>query len=234
MPIRREVAITAAAVAAAGVLVGGVAAVSNASTTGAASGTTAAQPAYATAQSTQGQEPREGRGHHAHTPVTGAELARVTAAVKAKDSAVTVVRVRKDPDGSYDVRGTKGGGPVRLEVSKDLATVTTMPARHGGERGEREAHTPVTGAELAKVTAAVRAKDAAVTVVRVSKDSDGSYEVRGTKGGSRVKVEVSADLATVTIEAGHRGDRGDRGGEAPSAPSASSSASSTASSTGTT
>src|SRR5215218_6749163 len=44
-----------------------------------------------------------GHGGAAHTLVTGDELAKVTAAVKAKDSAVTVTRVQKDPDGSYDV-----------------------------------------------------------------------------------------------------------------------------------
>jgi hypothetical protein len=44
-----------------------------------------------------------GRGGSADTPVTGSEAAKVTAAVKAKDSSVTVTSVRKDPDGSYDV-----------------------------------------------------------------------------------------------------------------------------------
>lgn len=53
--------------------------------------------------------------------------------MKAKDSTVTVTQVRKDPDGSYDVFGTKSGSPVMLEVSKDLKTVTTRPGRgHGG------------------------------------------------------------------------------------------------------
>jgi len=46
------------------------------------------------------------------------------AAVKAKDSAVTVTSVRMDPDGSYDVFGTKAGANVMLEVSKDLKEVT--------------------------------------------------------------------------------------------------------------
>jgi hypothetical protein len=32
--------------------------------------------------------------------------------------------VRKDPDGSYDVVGTKGGANVMFDVSADLATVT--------------------------------------------------------------------------------------------------------------
>ena len=51
--------------------------------------------------------------------------AAITAAVKAKDSAVTVTSVRMDPDGSYDVFGTKAGATVMLEVSKDLKTITT-------------------------------------------------------------------------------------------------------------
>jgi hypothetical protein len=32
--------------------------------------------------------------------------------------------VRKDPDGSYDVLGTKAGANVMLDVSADLATIT--------------------------------------------------------------------------------------------------------------
>ena len=62
--------------------------------------------------------------------MTGTELTKVNAAVKANDSAVTVTEVRKDPDGSYDVFGTKAGANVMLEVSKDLKTIT---ARTGGK-----------------------------------------------------------------------------------------------------
>ncbi len=144
-----------------------------------------------------------GRGH-AHTEVTGDELAKVTAAVKAKDSAVTVTTVEKDPDGTYDVRGTKAGADVRFEVSQDLKTVTERAGRGpGGKGGGRgHAHTPVTGDELAKVTAAVKAKDSAVTVTEVEKDADGSYDVRGTKAGADVRFEVSQDLKTVTEGAG--------------------------------
>ena len=32
--------------------------------------------------------------------------------------------VRKDPDGSYDVLGTKDGSPVMFDVSADLKTIT--------------------------------------------------------------------------------------------------------------
>ena len=109
----------AAAVIAAGALIGTGAALS-----GAATGT--ATPTPSTTSSASAGQP----GAHAHTPVTGAEQARVTAAVKAKDSAVTVTTVQKDPDGSYDVDGTKAGAPVRFDVSADLKTIT---ARTGGK-----------------------------------------------------------------------------------------------------
>ena len=65
------------------------------------------------------------------TPVTGDELAKVTAAVKAKDSAATVTSVRKDPDGSYDVLATKAGTNLMYEVGADLKTITE---RQGGHR----------------------------------------------------------------------------------------------------
>ena len=41
---------------------------------------------------------------------------------------MTVQRVQKDPDGSYDVMGTKDGNPVMLEVSKDLKTIQARTA----------------------------------------------------------------------------------------------------------
>ncbi|BFU43480.1 hypothetical protein [Krasilnikovia sp. MM14-A1004] len=140
---------------------------------------------------------------HAHTPVTGDEAAKVTAAVTAKDSAVTVTAVQKDPDGSYDVLGTRNGTPVRYDASADLTTITEGrggPGGHGGGRAGND--TPVTGDEAAKVTAAVTAKDAAVTVDGVRKDPDGSYDVVGTKAGNRIMFDVSADLKTITENAG--------------------------------
>ncbi len=161
------------------------------------------------------------------TPVTGTELSKVKAAVKAKDSAITVTEVRKDPDGSYDVFGTKAGSPVMLEVSKDLKTTTTGPGRgpggpgHGGP-GHGVNDTPVTGTELSQVMAAVKAKDTAVTVTEVRKNPDGSYDVLGTKAGSRVMLEVSKDLKTITTGPG----RGGGGGGSQPAPSASSSSAS--------
>jgi hypothetical protein len=184
---------TCGIVAAAG-LSFGAAAIANAST-----------PAASTAPSTtysNGYGALTGTGGRGSTDaaVSGTELANVKAAVKAKDSAVTVSEVRKDSDGSYDVFGTKAGNRVMLEVSKDLKTITTGPGRgpggHGGGHGSNDA--AVSGTELANVKAAVKAKDSAVTVSEVRKDSDGSYDVFGTKAGNRVMLEVSKDLKTIT------------------------------------
>ena len=152
------------------------------------------------------------RGGGNHTEVTGDEAAKVTAAVTAKDSAVTVTKVLKDEDGSYDVVGTKAGAPVRFEVSADLKTVTEGRGGPGGRGGMRG--TVVTGDEAAKVSAAVKAKDSAVTVSQVRKSADGSYHVHGTKAGAPVHFEVSADLKTVTE--GKGGPGGHRGGPRPS------------------
>ena len=203
-----------------------MAAVSSASTT-----SQVANTGYTSVRSGEGKGQGYGPGGHAHTEVTGTELAEVTAAVKAKDSAVTVQRVQKDPDGSYDVIGTKDGNPVMLEVSQDLKTIQTRTGgpgsgRHGGSGGH--AHTEVTGTELAKVTAAVKAKDSAVTVRRVQKDPDGSYVAIGTKDGNPVMLEVSQDLKTIETHTGKHGGGRDSGWRpAPSPPSSSSTSTST-------
>ena len=197
---RNNLVTGAAAVVAAAALIGGGAALA-----GAATGTPTPTP------STSTTSPGAGPTAHQHTPVTGAELTKVTAAVKAKDSAVTVTSVQKDPDGSYDVNGTKAGAQVRFDVSADLKTITASNgAGRGGHGGGGGAHTPVTGAELTKVTAAVKAKDSAVAVTSVQKDADGSYDVNGTKAGAQVRFDVSADLKTITASNG--GGRGGHGG----------------------
>lgn len=152
-----------------------------------------------------------GRQMHAHTQVTGDELAKVTDAVKAKDSAITVTSVQKDPDGSYDVLGTKAGAQVRVEVSADLQTIELGGGGPGKAGRQMHAHTAVTGDEAAKVTAAVKAKDSAVTVTTVQQDPDGSYDVLGTKAGAPVMVEVSKDLKSVEVRTGGPGGMGGHG-----------------------
>ncbi|WP_406829459.1 hypothetical protein ABEG17_10665 [Pedococcus sp. KACC 23699] len=218
MPNKTIITAAAGIVAATGIVVT-VASLAGASTNTSPSAVTG----YAFGYGQQSGEGRPGGGPGGvHTPVTGTELAKVTAAVKAKDSAVTVTAVRKDADGSYDVMGTKAGAPVMFEASKDLKTITarTGGGHDGGPGGGT--HTAVTGTELTTVTAAVKAKDSAVTVTSVRKDADGSYDVFGTKAGSQVMVQVSKDLKTITVNTGGPGGHGPDGhgpdGDGPGAP----------------
>ncbi len=97
---------------------------------------------------------------------------------------------------------------MRLDVSADLKTITTGRGPGGDHGRGGGVHTAVTGDELTKVTAAVTADDAAVTVVTVQKDEDGSYDVHGTKAGARVRLDVSADLKTITTGRGPGGPAG--------------------------
>jgi hypothetical protein len=206
-----------AAVAASGALVLAGAALANAAT-----GTTAPRSVTAGATDTERGTAGDGGQGSNDTPVTGDELAKVTAAMKAKDSAVTVTSVRKDPDGSYDVLGSKAGAAVMFDVSADLKTFSQHAGGGGGGRGHGGGHgdggqgsndTPVTGAELAKVTAAMKAKDSTVAVTGVRKDPDGSYDVLGSKAGAAVMFDVSADLKTFSQHTGGggRGHGGDDG-----------------------
>src|SRR4051812_32496504 len=170
MTMARRAGLAAAGIVAAGVVVLGGSAMADAAT---------ATPSPSTSSSTAAGS---GRGGSADTAVTGDELAKVTAAVKAKDSTITVTSVRKDPDGSYDVLGTKAGANVMYDVSADLATFTQSTGHGGGKgHGGGSNDTAVTGDELSKVTAAVKAKDSTITVTSVRKDPDGSYDVLGTK-----------------------------------------------------
>ena len=208
MPSKTIITAAAGIVAATGMVVT-VASLANASTSTSPTALTGYSSVY-------GQQSGEGHGKGGgeHTAVTGTELAEVTAAVEAEDSAVTVTTVRKDADGSYDVAGTKAGARVMFDVSTDLETITARTGGHGGRGGHGGGgtHTAVTGTELAKVTAAVEAKDSAVTVTTVRKDADGSYDVAGTKAGARVMFDVSTDLETITARTGGPGEGHGRGG----------------------
>lgn len=200
---RKKIILTAAGLALAGGLVAGGSALAFADTT------TPSTSSSADANSgTAGSGAGQGKGGHAHTAVTGDELTKVTAAVKAYDSAITVSSVEKDPDGSYDVHGTKDGTNVRLDASADLATITA--GGKGGPGGGSQ-DTPVTGDEANKVIAAVQAKDSAATITEVRKDPDGSYDAVGTKAGAPVMYDVSTDLATITEHTGMGGGRGGHG-----------------------
>ena len=211
---RRKMGIAAASFAAAGVVGAGLIA-----SAGSAFADPSADPSAGASrpakQKTPGAAPSgtpsagarpEGKGdrqQQARTEVTGAEAEKVIAAVKAKDAAVTDVKVFKKADGSYEVDGTKDGAKVHFHASADLATVTLATRGPGGKGGKAGGqHTEVPAAEADKVIAAVKAKDATITVTTVVKDADGSYDAIGTKDGAKVKVDVSADLATVTVKTG--------------------------------
>ena len=75
--------------------------------------------------------------------------------MKAKDSALTVTSVPKDPDGSYDVYGTKAGAQVAYDVSADLSTFTARTGGPGG--GGRGGHdgggSPASAAEAKQAPA---------------------------------------------------------------------------------
>lgn len=140
--------------AAAGALVLGGASLASADSSpapSATSGTEGARPAGST-----GAGPR---GGSQDTPVTGDEATKVGAAVTAKDSAVTVTSVRKDPDGSYDVLGTKAGAPVFFEVSADLKTVTQNTRTPGQGKGGHgpQGQAPSGGAGTPQATPSVGA-----------------------------------------------------------------------------
>lgn len=103
------------------------------------SGSTPSAPGYGPGSGWGRGGMGRGGGMHQHTAVTGDELAKVTAAVKAKDSGVSLAWVGKDEDGSYDGRGMKDGSPVMVEVSKDLGNVeirTAPMGRMGGFNGQ--------------------------------------------------------------------------------------------------
>ena len=141
----KRATLTAVTVGAAALLLAGGGAIAYAassdSTPGTASTSSPSGSTSGSAGGATGKEGYRGKGGHAHTPVTGAELTKVTDAIKAKDSAVTVTGVRKDEDGSYDAFGTKAGAPVRVEVSADLKTITVEtgmgrgPGGRGGHHG---------------------------------------------------------------------------------------------------
>ena len=122
---RNTLGLAAAALAAAGVV--GIAGAALA----AADDTPTASPS-ATSSSAPRGDANGPAGGPQDTAVTGSAADKVVAAVKAKDSAVTVTTVRKDPDGSYDAIGTKAGAPVFFDVSADLKTVTAATGGPGG------------------------------------------------------------------------------------------------------
>ena len=114
MKLNRKIGLTAAGILTFGGVVFGAASLANADP---------ASPSPSASAGSTTERGSNGRGSD-DAAVTGDELAKVKAAMTAEDSAVTVTEVRKDPDGSYDVLGTKAGAQVFYDVSADLKTFT--------------------------------------------------------------------------------------------------------------
>ena len=110
---------------------GGLLAVGGATYAFADNQTPAPTPSASSSTSTD-QAPAQNQQQSQDKTVTGTVADQVKAAVKAKDSSVTISEVRQDADGSYDALGTKSDGTkVFYDVSKDLKTVTANTAPQG-------------------------------------------------------------------------------------------------------
>jgi hypothetical protein len=130
----------------------------------------------------------------------GAVIAGGAAIATASDT--TTPTAASTSSGAAANNGTTGSGSAN--------NGTTGAPGQGRGMGMGGQHTAVTGAEADKVIAAVKAKDSAATITTVEKDPDGSYDATGTKDGSPVRYDVSADLKTVTE--GGMGGHGGMGG----------------------
>jgi len=117
-----------------------------------------------------------------------------------------------------------GGGASVAVAAGNTAAPTTAPAASApavagqqGGTGVVSQDTPITGDQATKITAAVTAQNAGVTITEVRQDPDGTYDALGTKAdGSMVFYDVSADLATVTEKVAPAGAPGGHG-QAPGA-----------------
>jgi hypothetical protein len=216
MKITQRIGYAAASAVAVAGLIGGGAAVANAATTPTPS---PSSPADSNGSGgANGMGGMKGRGGHQHTEATADETAKVSAAVQAKDANAQVTKVMKDEDGSFDAMATSNGTTVRYEVSADYATATVDDhAGRGMGRGMGGQQPSLTDDELAKVTAAVQAKDSGATVDRAWKDPDGSFDVVVTSNGAKAKYDVSADYATVTADTGFGQGHAHDGGASGSA-----------------
>ena len=107
--------------------------------------------------------------------------------------------------------------PTASPSASPSASGGATPGKPDHQRGNGQAptHTAVTGDEAQKVKDAVAAKFSGVTISTVTADGDGSYDADGTKAdGTKVRYEVSKDLATITegMGKGGPGGPGGRGG----------------------
>lgn len=192
------------------------------SSTAATAGTSQNTNIQATTGGTTTQTPgRQGRhGMRGGTAASADELAKITAAVTAKLPGAKVERAMKTSDGTFHAMVTKSDG-THTHVALDAKyAVTSVDAgmRGGGRHGGRHGGTPASADELAKVTAAVKAKISGATVQMAMKKADGTFHAMATKAdGTRIHVELDAKFAITSATTGGKmgghGPRGARQGE---------------------
>lgn len=122
----KKLGLAAVSVLAAGAIIGGTATLASADPSPTASASTSATP---------GSTDKGARQGHTHTAATDDEAQKVKDAIAAKDSTVTIEKVQKDEDGSFDADGTTPDDTkVRFDVSADYVTVSD--AKTGGRGGK--------------------------------------------------------------------------------------------------
>jgi hypothetical protein len=104
--------------------------------------------------------------------------------------------------GSYGLAAaaTGSGSTTGTTATSPSASAPSAAAPWGGQRSDE---TPLTGDNLAKVTAAAEAKLPGGTIVRVETDADGNaaYEAHMTKAdGTRATVYVNEQFEVVSVE----------------------------------
>lgn len=107
--------------------------------------------------------------------------------------------------GALVAAGVVGGGVLATTLTATAAP-TPSPSTSasasaecgppGGPRGDRPARTPLSAADAAKVKAAVLAKYPGATIDRAEKGPGGGFHAHvTTKGGTKVRVTLSASFA---------------------------------------
>ena len=102
--------------------------------------------------------------------------------------------------GSYGLAAAATGSDSTTGTTATSPSAPSAAAPWGGQRSDE---TPLTGDDLAKVTAAAEAKLPGGTIVRVETDADGNaaYEAHMTKAdGTRATVYVNEQFEVVSVE----------------------------------
>lgn len=207
-----------------GLAAGGYGIASAAGGSGSAATTAAAPEGYGGPQGYGGSPPGD---HGAHGPrgertaLTGDTLAKATAAATAKVPGATVEGAfahDRGPAKYVVVMKKADGSRVAVHLDAAFAVIDVRTGRERGPHGPgRRGETALTGATLAKVTAAAKAKVPGATVDRAETDSGGraKYEAHMTKAdGTRVTVYVNAAFEAIAVEDAPAG-RGGPGGRHP-------------------